>query len=201
MSTGQRRARREDTLAVAVVELVGAIQHPVPTAAVRLVLSDQGRGVTAERLGALAAYERKDYARTRMPPRLCPAIDATAAALNPRWWTIGDWRLERRILTPDAVPGALATLAVHLCRYHADKSGQASSELVSYTLGVIHQVIDMPYFDTPKSANDWMDLRSAIYGPYTGVLSNLTGSSPDQEAAGERLRAANLPGATLLFGK
>jgi hypothetical protein len=49
------------SLAVSVVELVDAIQAPVPTTAVRLILGGQGRSVTAEQLGTLAAYERQDY--------------------------------------------------------------------------------------------------------------------------------------------
>jgi hypothetical protein len=197
----QRRARRDDSLATAVVELVEAIQHPVPTTAARLILADQGREASAERLGTLAAYERQDHARTRMPPRLCPAIDANANALKPRWWTGGNWRLERRIITPDAVPGALAVLTVYLCRYHADRPQPASPELISYTVGLANQVAELPYFDTPASPDDWMNLRAAVHGPYSGVLSNLTGTTGEQEAAGEQLRAANLPGTTLLFGR
>jgi hypothetical protein len=197
----QRRARREDSLAAAVVEIVDAVQHPVPTTAVRLMLADRGRGTNAERLGSLAAYERQDHSRTRMPPRLCPAIDRDATALKPRWWTAGTWRLERRIITPDAVAGALAVLAVYLCRYHADRPGRANPELVAYTVGLANQVVELPYLDTPTSTDEWMDLRAAVHGPYNGVLSNLTGTTREQEEAGERLRAANLPGAILLFGR
>lgn len=181
------------------VGVVDAVQHPVPTAAVRLILLDQRRDVTAEQLGRLAAYERQDYVRTRMPPRLCSAINANATAHNPRWWARGDWSLERRILTPDAVPEALAVLAVNLCRRHAD-ADRTSPELVSYTLGLISQVTDLRYFDTPVSADDWMNLHATIYGLYRGVLSNLSGTTREQDAAGERLRSANLPGSALLFG-
>jgi hypothetical protein len=155
MSTAQpsqRRTRREDSLAAAVLEIVEAIQHPVPTTAVRLMLVNLGRDTSAERLGTLAAYERQDHARTRMPPRLCPAIDQGAKALMPRWWTAGTWRLERRIITPDAVPGALAALAVHLCRYHADRAQPANPELVSYTVGLANQVVDLPRSPRPPAS-------------------------------------------------
>jgi hypothetical protein len=43
MSTSPHRARRADSLAAAVVELVDTIQLPVPTTAVRMILSDKGR--------------------------------------------------------------------------------------------------------------------------------------------------------------
>jgi hypothetical protein len=176
------------------------MQHPVPTAAVRLILLDSGRAVTAEQLGRLAAYERHDYARTRMPPRLCSAIDSNGVALNPRWWARGDWRLERRIITPDAVPGALAVLAVHLCRHHADAGSRTSPELVAYTVGIANRVVHPEQVDTPASPNEWMNLHTRIYGLYMGVLSNLSGTTPNQDAAAGNLRAAGLPGLALLFG-
>jgi hypothetical protein len=200
MSVAQRRARRDDSLASAVIDVVDVIQHPVPTAAVRLILLDSGRAVTAEQLGRLAAYERHDYARTRMPPRLCSAVDSNGVALNPRWWARGDWRLERRILTPDAVPAALAVLAVHLCRHHADAGRPTSPELIAYTVGIANRVLHPEQVDPPASPNEWMNLHARIYALYMGVLSNLTGSTANQEAAGERLRAAGLPGLALLFG-
>jgi hypothetical protein len=200
MVVGQRRARHDDSLAAAVVEVVDAVQHPVPTSAVRLMLLDGGRSVTAEQLGRLAAYERHDFARTRMPPRLCSAIDPSGVALNPRWWVRGDWRLERRILTPDAVPGSLVVLAVHLCRYHADAGRSASQELIAYTVGLANQVIDPGQIDTPASTNDWMNLHARIYGLYLGVLSNLSGTTGGQEDAAEQLRSQTLSGSELLFG-
>ena len=176
------------------------IQHPVPTAAVRLILLDSGRPVTAEQLGRLAAYERHDYERTWMPPRLCSAVDSNGVALNPRWWARGDWRLERRILTPDAIPGALAVLAVHLCRYHADAGRPTSPELIAYTVGVANRVLHPEQVDPPASPNEWMNLHASIYAVYMGVFGNLTGNTVNQEAAAGRLRAAGLPGLALLFG-
>ena len=200
MEAASRRARRGDSLAAAVVDLVDDVQCPVPTTAVRMILTDQGRRVSAEQLGALAAYEREDYARTRIPPRLCSAIDQNAIALNPRWWVRGDWRLERRIMTAKAKPIAMTAIAVHLCRHLADRAERADPTLISYTLGLANQLLDLRYFETPLSSNDWMELHARLYAPYNGALNNLGGYTSDQHAAAEQLRAANLPGLALLFG-
>src|ERR671930_575608 len=111
MTSGMRRARRPDSLAAAVVELLDGFESPLPTHAVRILLTDQGRAVTAEHLARVAAYERDDFLRTRMPPRLCSVIDADALLVSPRWWAIGSWRLQRRILTQDARTLWIAMLA------------------------------------------------------------------------------------------
>lgn len=194
-------AQQPVALPAAVVELVDEVQLPVPTTAVRMILSDKGRAVTAEQLGALAAYERNDYARTRIPPRLCSAIDADAQALVPRWWARGDWRLERRIITADSKPIALTGIAIHLCRHLADQAGRANPTLVSYTLGLANQLLRLRYFETPLSHDDWMDLHRQLYAPYNGALNNLGGFTADQREAAERLRAHNLPALGLIFGR
>ena len=200
MEAASRRARRGDSLAAAVVDLVDDVQCPVPTTAVRMILTDQGRQVSAEQLGALAAYERQDYARTRIPPRLCSVIDQNATALKPRWWVRGDWRLERRIMTAESKPIAMTAIAVHLCRHLADRAERADPTLISYTLGLANQLLDLRYFETPLSANDWMALHTRLYAPYNGAPNNLGGYTSDQHAAADQLRAANLPGLALLFG-
>jgi hypothetical protein len=104
------------------------------------------------------------------------------------------------IITPDAVPGALAVLAVHLCRHHADAGSRTSPELVAYTVGIANRVVHPEQVDTPASPNEWMNLHTRIYGLYMGVLSNLSGTTPNQDAAAGNLRAAGLPGLALLFG-
>ena len=201
MSTFPHRARRADSLAAAVVELVDTIQLPVPTTAVRMILSDRRRSATAEQLGTLAAYERQDYARTRIPPRLCSAIDADANALNPRWWARGDWRLERRIITATSKPIAMTGIAVYLCRHLADQPSRTNPQLVSYTLSLASQLLDLKYFETPLSSDGWMELHRHLYGAYNGALNNLGGFTSDQHEAAEQLRTANLPAIALFFGR
>jgi hypothetical protein len=125
-----------------------------------------------------------------MPPRLCSAINPDAVALNPGWWARGEWRLERRIITPDAASAALAVLTVHLCRHHADLTGRPNAELVAYTIGS-PTITNVGYLDTPHTPDQWMDLHTAIYSQYMGVLSNMTGTPPQQQSAAAQLRTAN----------
>jgi hypothetical protein len=180
--------------------VVDAIQPPVPTAGVRLMFLDSGRAATAEQLGQLAAYERHDYTCTLMPPRLCSAIDPNGVALNHRWWARGDWRLERRVLTPNATPGTLAVLTVHVCRHHAEAGRPTSPELIAYTVGTANRVLHPEQIDTTVSPNEWMNLRARVYSLYIGALSNLTGSTANQESAGDSLCESGLPGLALFFG-
>lgn len=84
-----------------------------------------------------------------------------------------------------------SAIRAHRCLDHGIAHGRRGS----------WHVADVSHFDTPASANDWMNLHAIIYELYRGVLSNLSGTTREQEAAGERLRAENLPGAVLLFGR
>src|ERR1039458_6530711 len=114
------------------IGLLEEFQRPIPTDAVRVILNDRGRAVTAEHLGRLAAYEREMWLRTLSPPALCSVIDADAVAIRPRWWALGDWRLQRRIMADDVRPIWFASLGERLCLDLADrKSPQRSEEHTS----------------------------------------------------------------------
>src|SRR5215217_6335545 len=104
MPYAMRRARRAGSLAALTADLLDDYSVPLPTHAVRILLNDREHRVTAEHLSRLAAYEREDFLRTRMPPRLCSVVDTHANLVKPRWWARGEWRLQRRILTEDAKP-------------------------------------------------------------------------------------------------
>jgi hypothetical protein len=201
MDTISRRVRSPDSLAAAVVRVLGEFQCPAPTSAVRIILNDRGREVRAEHLGRVAAYERDDFLRTRMPPRLCSVIDPDARAVRPRWWALGEWRLQRRIMTEDVRPIWFAMLAVHLCLDLANRSESPGSPIVTLALGSAARAIGSQHFDVPMSPGDWMALRERVYAPYTGALSNLDGPTPDQDAAEARLTAAGTPAADLYFGR
>src|SRR6185312_7023590 len=110
-----RRARRAGAVATDIEELVEAFGVPVPTAAVRVLLADRGRPTTAEHLARVAASERAEFERTRLPPRLCSAIAPDGALVTPRWWAAGPWRPLRRILTDDALPLWRGKLAERVC--------------------------------------------------------------------------------------
>src|SRR5262245_53632882 len=111
MSSALRRTRGETSLAAATVELISEFDVPVQTQAVRVLLNERGRVVTAEHLGRLAAYERDDFLRTGLPPRLCSVIDVHAELVSPRWWALGQWPLQRRILTAESKSAWSAVLA------------------------------------------------------------------------------------------
>ncbi len=199
--TALRRARRSDSLAAAVTDLLDDFQCPVATTAMRIILNDRGRAVTAEQLSRLAAYQREDFLRTRVPPQLCSTLDPDGPATNPRWWARGDWRLQRRILTDDVKPIWVATLAERLCMDLAERPDGRDAAIVNLTLGAVAQITGGRYFDVPISRDAWIALRKDVYGPYMGAFSNRTGATSEQHDAEAKLNAEGLSGFELLFGR
>lgn len=201
MELVSRRTRRPDSLAAAVVEVLAAFQCPISTDAMRVVLSDGGRRVTAEHLGRLAAYERQDRLRTLMPPRLCSVIGVDAHAVRPRWWALGDWRLQRRIMTEDVRPIWFATLAVGLCSRLADRTDEPGTAIITLAVGSASRALDGRHIDVPMSGDEWQALYELVYAPYNGALNNLGGATKQQADAETRLTAAGIPGVDLYFGR
>lgn len=195
-----RRARQPGSLAASVIEVLDDVQCSVSTTAMRIVLNERGRTVTAEQLGRLAAYRREDFLRTRYPPELCWALTPDGAATNPRWWARGQWRLQRRILTDDARQIWLAILAERLCMDQAEHPDGRDGAIVSLALGTIAQVLGSRYFDVPASRDEWLALRREVYEAYIGVFANLTGATTSQYEAEARLHAEGLSGFELLLG-
>lgn len=196
-----RRARRSGSLAAAVGGLLDDLQCPIPTQAVRIMLTARGRPVSAEQLSRLAAYQREDFQRTRFPPPLCWALDPDGSPALPRWWARGDWRLMRRVRTPDGTPIWCASLAVRLCAELAD-SAQPNSDLVTLTLGLASLALDTSrIFDLPMSPEGWLRLRQEIYAPHMGALNNRTGATREQYDAEAALTASDMSGFDLMFGR
>jgi len=198
--TALRRTRRPDSLGTAVIDLLDEFQCPMFTSAVRLILNDRGRAVTAEQLSRLAAYQREDFLRTRVPPELCSAIQPDGKPTKPRWWARGDWRLERRILTEDVKPIWIATLAERLSLDLADRPEARDAAIVNLALGAAAEVTGRHYFDVPLSGEEWMALRAEVYAPYIGAFSNRAGATSQQHEAEARLIAEGVSGFELLFG-
>ena len=182
------------------IELLDDFQCPISTSAVRVILNSRGRGVTAENLSRLAAYQREDFLRTRVPPELCSVLEPDGSAANPRWWARGEWRLDRRILTEDVKPIWIATLAERLCFDLAHRKLRDDA-IVNLALGAVAQVTGGRYFDVPLSGEDWMALRASVYAPYIGAFSNRAGATSQQHESEARLLAAGLSGFELLFGR
>lgn len=201
MSTLQlRRARRPESLARAVIELLDDYQCPIPTQAVRVILTARGRPVPAERLGRLAAYQRQDFERTRMAPELCWTVMPDGAAVTPRWWARGHWRLLRRIHTDDVVPIWYATLATHLCHDLANQRGIPDPHLASLALAAANAALwDRRTFELPAAKEDWLSIYQGVYAPHNGALNNRTGGTAEQYEAEKTLKAAQ--GFNPLFGR
>jgi hypothetical protein len=197
-----RRARRPDSLATAVIELLDDFQCPISTPAVRVILNARGRAVTAEQLGRLAAYQREDFQRTRMPPPLCWALNPDGSAAVPRWWARGHWRLLRRLRTEDATPIWFATLATRLCLDLANQTIPLDPEFATFVLGAANLALGGGLsFDVPMSKAEWLHLYKEVYAPHDGALNNRTGGTSEQYEAEKALNASDSPGLDLLFGR
>jgi len=200
MSASLQRARRPNSLAASLVELLNDYGFPLPTHAVRIILTDRGRPVTAEHLASLSAYERTSLLRTRVPPRLCSVIDAEAYAITPRWWARGDWRLQRRIQTDDAKQLWQARLADRLCIELASRqTPPAPEEITRLAFETITKLGLECYFDVPCSSEDWMTLRGLVVNAHPS--HSIDGPTEDQYHAEQRLKAASLPAVDLYFGR
>jgi hypothetical protein len=107
--------------------LLDRARVPISGAALQtLVAAVRGAPVPSQRLARIAGFERERYIRTardRTPPRLCAALDEHGLELRPRVWARGDWRLARRILTPDVAPTWDAQLALLALELDKQQSG------------------------------------------------------------------------------
>jgi hypothetical protein len=200
MSLSTPRARRADSLAAAIEELLDAYQTPLPTNAVRVLLADSGRPVTAEHLSRAAANEREVYERTRMPPLVCSAIAPDGELVRPRWWVDADWRLQRRILTDDAMALWFAGLADRLCLDFARRRRPVDGELRRLGLWAITRLGIENRFDLPLAPADWMAIREQVAEAHPGVTHSLDGATEQQRLAEARLREAGVP-VDLYFGR
>ncbi|MGO9248347.1 MAG: hypothetical protein ACLP7W_07095 [Solirubrobacteraceae bacterium] len=177
-------------------------QCPISTPAVRVILNARGRAVTAEQLGRLAAYQREDFQRTRMPPPLCWALNPDGSAAVPRWWARGHWRLLRRLRTEDATPIWFATLATRLCLDLANQTIPLDPEFATFVLGAANLALGGGLsFDVPMSKAEWLHLYKEVYAPHHGALNNRTGGTSEQYEAEKALNASDSPGLDLLFGR
>jgi hypothetical protein len=197
-----RRARGASSLAAATVDLLDEFNVPIPTPAVRILLNDRGREVTAEHLSRLAAYERQDFLRTRLPPRLCSAVDPDANLISPRWWARGDWRLQRRILTPDAKPIWLAVLTARLCHALSARDSVPSEAVTTLALGTVAQLLpEHRDFSLPLAPAEWSRLRTEVLNTHPAATHSLDSPTRAQHTAETALKAAGTSAVDLYFGR
>ncbi|WP_445149393.1 hypothetical protein [Baekduia sp. Peel2402] len=195
-----RRARRAGAIASEIEDLLAQYGVPLPTAAVRVLLADRGRPTTAEHLARVAASERDEFLRTRMAPRLCCAIAPDATLVTPRWWADGDWRLQRRILTEDALPLWRGHLAERLCSDLIARRRPASRELTGLVRSAIAQLDLDEELARLTDPSDWLEVRALVLDFYPGVLVADDVSTAQQAAAEQELLAADRPAVDRYFG-
>ena len=188
---------------------------PVPTTALRaLVGSYRGEVLPAERLGRVLGYERQRYLTHRRPPRIAVALTSDGRPAQPQRLTDGDWRLGRRIVTPDALPGQAAALGVQLCN-RAEEVPQ-SRELLLPHIGVAAEAAFGQTLAVPVS--DWSGLRRKFLQTQPHSIGALSPEqweveqtmqpqalrpqqpSPEQSTAATALEAQAISGLVQYFG-
>jgi hypothetical protein len=200
MGTDQRRARRAGAIATEIEELVEAFGVPLAGPALRVLLADRGRPITAEHLARIAAGERTEHLRTSLPPRLAAAIDPDGTLVRPRWWAGGEWRLERRILTEDALPLWRGKLVERICSDLLSRRGRAAPEMVTLVRGTMAQIgLDTEMLRLPDM-EDWQEVRALLLDVYPDVVFSHNVSTAQQREAEAALLASDLPAAARYFG-
>lgn len=172
------------------LETVG---FPVPTTALRaLVGSYRGEVLPAERLGRVLGYERQRFLGHRGAPRIVVAITPDARPMRPQYLADGDWRLSRRIITKDALPGQAAAVGVHLCQ-RAEKAPHADELLWPH----IQEAAQTAFGWTPDSDVD----RAHLYAAFLRAQPHSIGSPTAEQAEAERfLHDQQISGLVNYFG-
>ena len=195
----ERRQRRPDSLAESVGAIVDQFGVPISSAALRVLLADRGRPTTAEQLGRLAAYERQDFGRTRLSPRLAAVIDEGGEPITPRWWRRGDWRLARCVMSDESRALWLARVAERLCLELSSRP-DPPRDLVTLTLGTVARLEISHDSELPLSFDDWIELRSLILDAHGAVANFEVIETQTQVDAAARM-TTQLNGEERYFGR
>jgi len=159
----RKRSRREGSLPTTLRSILDDAQISMPNEVLRVLAIERlEKEVSAEQLARVAAYEREAFLRTRMPPVLCSVIDRRAVALRPRVWGLGEWRLARRIATPDVQGHWQAGLALKLLDEILLRFPPASERLRRLTLEAVARVLGPVAAYTPGSREQWEELRTMV---------------------------------------
>ena len=180
--------------------ILSELQTPLATPAMRVVLTDRGRPTKAEQLSRLAAYQREDFARSHIAPPLCWTVEPDGTATTPRWWALAEWRFARRIRTADTGRLWLAHLAERLTADLTKNPYGHTDEFVSLTLSTVTRLLGPQTFDVPVDSEDWGVIHTAVYEPFVGAFSNMTGITHEQDEIEQGL-AEFLSGSDRLFGR
>lgn len=191
-------------------EELARVRCPVPTTALRaLVGSHRGETLPAERLGRVLGYERQRYLQQRRPPRVAIALRPDASPAQPQRLADGDWRLGRRIVTHDALPGQAAALGVQLC-LRACEVPQAQKLLWPHVQDAARVALGR----IPLSHSDWSSLHRQFLQAQPHSVGSLSPEqsdaertlqrqeqmSPEQSHAAQALEAQGISGLVQYFG-
>lgn len=159
----KRRVRRSDSIPTALRSILDDAQVPLPNEVMRALATERlERTISSEQLARVIAYEREDFLRTRMPPLLCSVIDRRAVALRPRVWALGEWRLARRVATPDTEARWQGSLALVLLDQVLLRFPLASEKLRTLTLEATARVLGPVAAYIPGNRGQWEELRRGV---------------------------------------
>ncbi|HZE04935.1 MAG TPA: hypothetical protein VE127_06915 [Solirubrobacteraceae bacterium] len=158
-----RRTRRGDSIPTVLRSILDDAQIPLPNEVMRTLATGRlERTISSEQLARVIAYERENFLRTRMPPLLCSVIDRSAVALRPRVWARGEWRLARRIATPDTEARWQGGLALMLLDQVLLRFPPASERLRTLTLEATARVLGPVAAYIPGEREQWEELRQEV---------------------------------------
>lgn len=146
----------------------------------------------AERLGRILGYERQSFLKRRRPPRLAVALTPDARPAQPQRLADGDWRLGRRIVTPDALPGQAAALGVRLCE-RIREVPEAWELLWPHIQDAARDAFEW----IPASSSDWSSLHHRFLRTRPRSIGAL---SPEQRDAEQALQSQRISGLVQYFG-
>jgi hypothetical protein len=169
------------------------VGSPIPTTALRaLVGSYRGETLPAERLGRVLGYERQRYLQQRRAPRIAIALTPDAKPAQPQRLAGGDWRLGRRIVTPDALPRQAAALGVRLC-VRGIEVPEARQQLWPH----VQDAAEIAFGWVSTSDRDWLSLHREFLQAQPHSLGAL---SPEQLEAERVLHPERISGLVQYFG-
>jgi hypothetical protein len=195
-----RRAEQAATLPSSLVASLDAVQVPVPAASLRALAAAAlpGQKVTPERLGRVAAYEETNYLRARGTPRFCWVLGVDGAAVTPRIWARGTWRLSRRMLTEDAVPNWSATLAIFLCDQMINGDDRVRATLADVAMEAVARVLGPLALNLPGPPERWSEFQRLVAAEQHPLGPASTTAA--QDSAATHLEAEGLTPYSLYFG-
>jgi hypothetical protein len=188
------------SLPSAIEAVLDAVQVPVPAATLRVLagLSLPDREVTPQALGRVGSYEQESFVRRHSGPRFSWVLHPDGQAASPRIWARGSWRLSRRIITEDVVPGWSVVLANFLVEQMLGEDEQVRMALAGVSMEAAARVLGPIALHPPGTQETWLKLRESL-----AALQHPTGpasTTGEQDAAAKRLEDSGLTAFSLHFG-